>query len=350
VQIVSKWMHGARAASIGSPLKPVILAIVLALAQAHSFVLAQDSGTEAWSFSMGSGLEMLYGTAYEYVYDNVNGNKMSELDWDIKPLLTLSSVARVKSGRIGLNLFCAAGFPGNTGNMTDSDWMNEGTAYPNVKTNYSESAAIAEHMTDLLISLSYDYPLSANLYLKPFVGFRYLNIAWQAKDGWLQYASNIANPSPPYNSYTTGAVYNLYGLLSTYEQTYSGFIIGLSADWKISSDISLTAGIQASPLVSSSAIDNHVLRGLAFTDKMSGGYLLEPDLAIDWSPREKISFMAHLKYSLISGLKGDETLTAGTNVNTASTGLNPGDSITYLNSAGAAYSAFGFGISAEWHL
>ncbi len=341
IKRIGDLMKGSRA----KPIKGAFLASALVLAQAGAFLIAQDSG--AWTFSMGSGLELMYGTAYEYVYDN--SNTLSELDWDIKPLVAIASEARAKSGNFGFSVSCAAGFPGKVGTMADSDWQNEGTTAPNVKTNYSESDAILEHMTDLLVSLDYDFPVSPTLNLKSSVGFRYLNIAWQAKDGWLQYADNITSTSsPPYHSYTTGAVYNLYGLVSTYEQSYSGLVLGFSADWKLSTALSLEAGLQASPVLSATAVDNHVLRGLSFTDTMSGGYLLQPELSLRWLLRDAFDLAAHLKYTWISGLRGDETVKAASNY--TGTGLNPGDSLTYSNSAGAAFHALGLALTADWHL
>jgi len=82
---------------------------------------------------------------------------------------------------------------------------------------------------------------------------------------------------------------------------------------------------------------------------MGGGFLLEPELAISWSPGDRLSLRAHCRYLMISGLRGDETVTAATNVD-ASAGLSPGQSVLFSDSAGAAMHAFGFGVSADWRL
>jgi outer membrane protease len=333
--------------ALSMPPRIKIAVTVLVLVQAASLCIAQQAADTNWTFSTGTGPELLYGTAYEYVYDG--SNKLSELDWDIKPLFSIGSTARAKIGNVELGIALSAGFPGRAGSMTDSDWMNVGYANSDLKTNYSVSEAVAEHMTDLRLSLGYEYAISRVFGIKPFMGYRLIDLAWNAKGGWLQYADNIANPSPPYHSYTTGPKESLYGLISTYEQAYSSLIFGISADWRLSRNLALEANLQASPLISSTAIDNHILRGLTFTDRMSGGFLLEPDLAIGWSPVDRLSLRAHCRYLLISGLRGDETVTAATNVD-AGAGLSPGQSVLFTDSAGAAMHAFGFGISADWRL
>jgi outer membrane protease len=327
---------------------PIILFVVI-FSQAHGFCFAQGESTEKWSFSAGTGLELLYGTAYEYVYEASTKNKISELDWDIKPLVSVTSVARARFDTNEFSLSCAAGFPGRTGIVTDSDWLNYSLGDTSTKTCFSESDAIAENMIDLCLSWSYYFNVSPALDIKSFVGYRYINIAWSMKGGWYQYADNINNTNPPYDSYTTGTAGTYYGLLTTYEQTYSALVMGLSAKWRMSRYLTAAAGIQAAPVLSATAIDNHVLRGLTFTDTMSGGYLLEPDLALDWSPSSLITVHAHCKYSMIAGLRGDETVTAASNVD-SNEGLSAGQSVKYTDTSGAALQAFGFGISAELHL
>jgi len=323
-----------------------IAGIAIFLTLTGGLCFSQSNSDANWSFSAGSGLEVLYGTAYEYVNDKNNGNQVSELDWGIKPIVSIASIARARLGKIELDLSCAMGFPGDSGTMADSDWLNESVGDTSTKTNYSESEAIAEHMTDLFVSFSYEFDPSQEVALKPFIGYRYLNINWSANGGWGQYASNSQNIEPPYYSYTTGQIFSLYGLLSTYEQTYSAFVAGLSAEWRLSNRLSIDASIQAAPYVSCNDIDNHLLRGLTFTDTMSGGYLVEPDIALDWSPNSMVELRFHCKYTMISGLKGSDTETAGTNVDSGE-GIGPGQSIVYPNSAGAAFSAVGFGIIAE---
>jgi outer membrane protease len=329
-------------------LKSIIPFLFLAITPGLCF--SQNAGTANWSFSAGSGLEVLHGTAYEYVYDNSNGNKMSELDWGIQPIISLAAIARARYRKAELDVSCTAGFPGDSGTMTDSDWLNESVGDTSTRTNYSESEALAEYLVDLCISFNYEFDPAATLALKPFVGFRYLNITWSATGGWFQYASNYQqNSNPPYYSYTTGQVSYFDGCIATYEQTYSAIVVGLEADWRLTNRFSIDASFQASPAVSCTGTDSHKLRGLTYTDTMSGGYLLEPDIALDWSLSSMVDLRFHCKYTLISGLKGTDTETADANVD-SNEGLSPGQSVVYPNTAGAAFSTFGFGIIAELHI
>ncbi|MGO8692617.1 MAG: omptin family outer membrane protease [Rectinemataceae bacterium] len=332
---------------------PGKIALALLSMLAAGFGYAQESGgvnDGAWTFSAGTGLEVLYGTAYEYVYDNANGNKLSELDWDIKPLTALSSFARARTGNVEFGLSCEAGIPGASGSVADSDWLNEGTASPNFKTNYSESNVDAERLIDLTLSLGYIVDLAPESSLKLFVGFRYYDIAWSAHDGWYQYADNYtkSNPNGPYDPYTTGAIQPFYGLVSTYEQQYTAVVFGLSGNYRFSERFSVEGSLQISPAVSCTDVDNHILRSVTFTDTLSGGFLVEPELALEWSPTRVLGLRLSLKYTSISGLKGSDTETGNTGVTGEAVG--EGQSIVYPNSAGAALSAFGAGISLELHV
>ena len=325
-------------------LRPAIMFVLAA--SAAGIVAAQ--GIPGWSFSASSGLEILYGTGYEYVLDPYTGGKVSELDWGIDPIVALSSSASARWRDTEFSLSCAAGIPGNSGIITDSDWLNEGTGYTNRKTNYSESSAVSERLIDLSLTLGQVFEPSYGSSLKLFAGYRYFDIAWSAHGGWLQYADNITNANPPYDPYTTGPKTTLYGLLSTYEQQYTAVIVGLSGNFKLSSRFAIEGSVQFSPAVYCTAVDNHILRSVTFTDTMSGGLLFEPELAFDWTPTRVFGLSLSVKYTSISGLKGDDVETGNTGVTGEAVG--EGQSITYPNSAGAALNALGVGLSAMLYI
>ncbi len=302
---------------------------------AGTLCAAQSFGLADWTVSTEAGAQLLYGTAHEYVYDGNTGNKISELDWDIKPVLTLASRLLVQHRRTWFELSCALGLDGDRGIMTDSDWLNEASGDTGTKTNYSESTAMGTGFTDLGLSVRQSFRISRTVDLSSFVGFRYIDIAWSAQGGWLQYASDyVPKSSPPYYVYTTGTVEALpTGTVSTYEQRYYAAVFGAEVDLALSREFSFHGSLHLSPIVFASDLDYHALRDVTFADSMSGGFLFQPALSFVWSPGSQFSFRLGGAYLLIGGLKGSDTETAGPN--SKETNIAPGQTIVYPNSAGA---------------
>jgi outer membrane protease len=321
----------------------------LALILAGALCAAQSFGIDGWAVSTEAGAKLLYGTAYEYVYDANTGNKVSELDWDIKPLVTVSSRLFVQHQRTQFGLSCALGFNANRGIMTDSDWLNEGLGDTSTKTNYSESTALGTGFTDLGLSVRQSFRLSQTVDLSSFVGFRYIDIAWAAQGGWRQYASDYQqNKLPPYYVYTTGPIFTMSGTVSTYEQRYYAVIFGVDANVVLSRDFSFFGSLHLSPIVIASALDYHALRDVTFTDSMSGGFLFQPALGLAWSPVSSLNLRLEGSYFLIGGLRGSDTETAGPN--SSESNISPGQSIVYPNSAGAGIEFLSVELSATLRL
>lgn len=321
----------------------------LALILAGALCAAQSFGIAGWTVSAAAGASVLYGTAYEYVYDANTGNKISELDWDINPLPTFASRVLVRHQRTEFELSCSLGLDGNRGIMTDSDWLNEKLGDTSTKTNYSESTAMGAGFTDLGLSVRQSFRLSPTLDLSSFVGFRYIYIAWAAQGGWLQYAIDYhQGSSAPYSVYTTGQISAMSGTVSIYEQRYYAVIFGVDANAALSREISFFGSLHLSPIVIASALDYHALRDVTFKDSMSGGFLFQPALGLTWSPVSSFDLRLEGSYFLISGLKGSDTETAGPSSN--ETDIAPGQTIVYPNSAGAGIEFLSVELSAALRL
>ncbi|MEI6385255.1 MAG: omptin family outer membrane protease [Spirochaetota bacterium] len=319
-----------------------VLALSLAIAAPSAY--AEDPAKP--DFEATSGLGLRYGGASAFVYDR--GRKLSELDWDIKPLVSIDSSARLSIGHFVSDFAVSMGLPLSSGLITDSDWQNAPLGDTTTKTNYSVSAAAIGHYFDVGLLFGYDFPIGGKLSLAPEIGFRYCDIAWSAEGGWLQYADNGSNASPPYNSWTTGAKSPIYGLVSTYGQVYAGFLLGLRAHWAPSTVFSLEGQVDAAPILVAIAVDNHVFRNVTFSDIFLGGYLVEPLVTATYSPHPDWALKARLGWTLIGGLVGDDIMTGSSGVDPALEGLNPGQSQTFVNAAGAALSALRLGFSASF--
>ena len=100
-------------------------------------------------------IEPLFGIRYgelgEYYYENQTNydtNKVSELEWEYKPVFYIG--AQISGGWKGISAstYIKVGIPKKSGLMTDSDWLNNSPFYvsaenakktQNYKTNYTES-------------------------------------------------------------------------------------------------------------------------------------------------------------------------------------------------------------------
>lgn len=348
--------------------KAFVTAIVF-LAAGVTVVAPETESSSDLEFTLSTDGGVLYGTAGEYVYEQgISKNfVLSELDWDIKPLPYMGlnfNVTRKNGFYAGASLKC--GIAGKTGTITDSDWLNAyyNTDYIDIKTNYSESDAYMEHAFLANLSVGYKAAISTQFSIKPFLALDFMNFKWSGRDGYYQY-SDYNSTTQAYDSYTTGTKYPLYGTGLEYEQTYLCPEIGIAAEYSPSRRLNLGASFVFSPAVSCTASDNHFERFLQFDDVMSGGFLIGPKMILEYRLNERTKFSFTAAYALVWGLVGDETMTVMSGADsyyvyvptpsgsgeiipyTKYLGLDPGESATYKDSAGASYSAFdlGFGIS-----
>jgi outer membrane protease len=247
------------------------------------------------------------GGASEFVYDS--GYKMSELDWASRPLVYWGLAVNLDSpSGFYTRLALKAGFSGKTGYMTDSDWQN----WDGVKTNFSQSDSYTDQAFMLNFTAGYDFQVSDSLTLGPFFELGYLNFEWSARDGFLQYPSEIY-PSGVYAPYTpisanTPIVY-ITGIGIVYQQScfYPG--LGVRAVFRPTDRWRLSAAFVVSPAASMTTTDNHVARSLVFSSSMSGGLVLEPRVAAEYQLSRAMKLGLEVTYLSIQNLTGDLTQT-----------------------------------------
>ena len=121
-----------------------------------------------------------------------------------------------------------------------------------------------------------------------------MDFKWSARDGYYQYPTSgdsyywdtNGNYHPgtyaPWSADETKTP--IYGTGIIYETAYLGAAIGLRARYALPGGFSIDASFAFTPLLSCYAEDNHVLRQVDFYSTLSGGFMVEPRVAVEWAP------------------------------------------------------------------
>ncbi|MGA2975191.1 MAG: omptin family outer membrane protease [Spirochaetia bacterium] len=314
-----------------------------------SSAYGQDA-RKAFSISMTTSSGLLVGEGFEYVYDQgVSTNyKVSELDWPFQPLF-YTGAALSLSSRMGIfaSLDLKQGLSGKTGTMSDSDFLNG----DGVKTNLSESDCYSERDILLDLKLGYDLPLHLPFILGVYAGFSYMDFKWSARDGYYQYPTSgdpyTIDPATgtltSYGTYTQWSADEtktpLYGTGILYEQAYVIGSLGLRASYRLLDALIVGASFSFSPLAYCSTEDNHELRLVDFYSTLSGGFVIEPGLSLEYTIKPGASLKLSVDYRQLFNLMGDITQVEEGTTSTASDNnyfAGPDSASTSTNGSGAA--------------
>ena len=279
---------------------------------------------------------VMLGVVKEFVYDS--GYTVSELDWPLLPAFYAG---------ITLNLGETAGFlasvelqvgiPGlDTGNMTDSDFLNG----DGVKTNFSESDGVLENAVLLSTQTGWGFPIETArgtvITIEPFLAFEFIRLEWTAQNGYLQ---SPPETSPPYTPWSPSTPQTpIYGTAIIYTQTYLIPAFGLKGIFPLTEGLTMTLSFTFSPYLWCSDEDSHLLRQINFYDNMYGGFMLEPRLSATYKISSRTTLSLDVLYRHIAQLVGNE-YEEGTGAAdyTQNTELPPGQqSGTFTNGGGAS--------------
>jgi outer membrane protease len=215
------------------------------------------------------------------------------------------------------------GFAGKAGEMTDSDFLNG----DGVRTHFSQSDGYAERANLLDLKVGWDFYRKKGLRIGAFGAFSYMDFKWSARDGYYQYPTSgspyTMSPFTP-GTYTPWSADEtktpLYGTGIIYETAYIGGAVGLRARYALDGGFSVDASFGFTPLLRCDAEDNHVFRQIDFYSSLSGGFMIEPRVAVEYVPLPRVTLRLEIGYRYSWGLKGDLTVvnTGATNVTTGS--------------------------------
>jgi outer membrane protease len=283
--------------------------------------------------SLGASTGLLYGQAEEIVFKYKNySNKLSQLLWDEKPLvyagLDIHYNRKKPAGKwsVFTDALFKFGFPAKTGIMEDRDWQD--TRYPNFLTNYSVHDNETEKAVLININAGASFNIFEKILIKPFLSYNYMNFSWAASGGSLLYPGADGG-----HNYILSS-----GNVITYEQVWNIIAAGISFYGAFNRYFDINISVSLSPLIWCTAVDNHILRSLIFTDTLSGGFFIEPGLIFSFTPNDFLSVSLSVAYRNISGTRGD------------SKAQSPTTTVISKNAGGAGYSVFDAGIIVNYKL
>jgi outer membrane protease len=320
-----------------------------------SLARSQDA-RKAIELSTTTSLGLYYGSASEFIYNQAvsNNYKNSELFWPVQPLLYAGAgLSLAAQNGMNASLYLRQGFSGKTGTMTDSDFLRG----DGLKTHYSESDGYTERAIIIDLSLGYDWPISRTASAGIYAGFSYMDFKWSARDGYYQYpasgsdyyfdSSGAFHPGT-YAPWSAGETKTpIYGTGILYEQVHAIGLLGIKGSIGLSEALTLGASFSFAPLAYCLTEDNHEMRSVDFFSTVSGGFMVEPRLALSYALFRGASLELSAGYRLVSKLLGDITQVNGGVSSTSSQGnyfAGPDSASTASNASGASFSMFDAGL------
>lgn len=284
-------------------------------------------------WSIDNSLGLTYGHARELVYQ-YTGSKdlMSELVWPQEGLIYYGTSLQynyVKRAFAGFytTLSVRFGFSMQSGTITDKDWLCPDGSY--FLTHFSAHDAISEHSQWVDAALGYGFMLSDSVVIRTGFSASLMNLHWIAQDGYIQYGPNTSNWSSNIPWSSSFPKIPIYGTGIAYWQNWLSLAPVLEVLWQATDRLSLLAGSSLFILNSCSDQDDHYLRLYQFTEKMAGGFGLEPRLALTYQLVSNVSLGFDASWRYITGLRGNTTIME------IGSGIKDGP---YADTAGADYS------------
>jgi outer membrane protease len=283
-------------------------------------------------WSIDTALGITYGQARELVYQKTGSKDlMSELVWPQEGLIYYGTSLHYNYGKEAFsgfytNLGVRFGFYMQSGTITDKDWLNaDANGY--FLTNFSAHDAISEHSQWVDASVGYGFTPFSKVIIRTGITASIMNLHWIARDGYTQYDPKNSDPPIPWSS--SFPKVPVYGTGIGYWQNWVSIAPTLELLWQTTERLSLLAGVSLYGLNSCSDQDDHYLRLLQFTEKLAGGYGVEPKVSVAYQLTQNLSLGLTASWRFITGLRGNTT------VMVIGSGTQDGP---YADTAGAAYS------------
>lgn len=270
---------------------PSITIVLLLVFSLPAYAEQIEKKTDYLSIKLTPEFGLLNGTIYEYVFDprcNNTGNKLSELDWDLKniPYFNFSADFDVLNyfyiginGRIGL--------PADSGNMQDFDWLNSTPPSnhqewindsPTELTNYSIHNNKLIKYLSFYFNLGWNFHLPFEITLTPFLSYQYEIISFDGYDGYSIYKAN-------------NFVRNEFsGKVISYSQETNSIFLGLKFSVDSIPRTSIYGKIFFSPaLAFINAIDCHHAKSAAYKDTLNFLWEIQAQLGAQYKFNKKHS-------------------------------------------------------------
>lgn len=302
------------------------------------FSLSALFAWENFTFSITPKAGVMYGQIDEYVFSKISKasqDKMSELNWDIKPAVTIGAEIDATAGKwfyFGGNLRTA--FQGKTGSMIDRDWrnidydknnialLNSGTSQTAL-TNYSSHDNYLSDYYAFSGKIGLNIPSVPKTNLRLLLMGKYEHIKFDGKNGGGKdgytigpsgISSGVVDDYGPYFDIGCGKTrpkdFSDVGKVISYEQFKSYFYIGFDADTTAVPHVYLKGAFYWSPSFTVNAYDTHWTNLAAgydgrFFDYIKGSGALETDFQAAFSFNKNHSLGLDFSWEYIPVTKGD---------------------------------------------
>jgi outer membrane protease len=263
-------------------------------------VSAQSTGINGHSLSLGTSMGLLVGEGEEIIYRYANSDdKISQLLWPFKPLVYIGADLhynwRIPTSKwsIFVDGIFKFGFPGETGQMEDRDWMD--IRYADFLTHYSVHNNKTQNAMLIDANIGASFTILEKHLLKMFISYSYMNFSWTASRGSFLYPDSYG-----------GHGYMIVSMdVGTYKQTWNIFSPGLSFHGVLNPYFDIDISLRLTPFIWFSAEDVHLIRDLAITNNIFGGFFIEPNLLFSFRPINFFTLSLSFLYRNISGTRGD---------------------------------------------
>jgi outer membrane protease len=305
-----------------------------------SVVMIFNLSANEHEFSIGASLGLLNGQAQEIVYrDSRSDNKLSELLWNFNSLfyagldIKYSWLKPENKWGIFANGSFKYGFPGGTDVIEDRDWMIDN--YPNWLTHYSVHDNKTESAYLIDFNLGAQFLISNKFLLKTYVSYHSINFSWTANGGSLLYPYELDKFNNPIDGHILLESINV----GTYEQTWHIISPALSFYGEFNPYFDIEISLEVTPFTWCTAVDEHLMRDLVYTDEVKGGLFIEPSLLFSFKPSAHFVLSFFFAYREISKTRGDTKCEKAGVL-----------ALTVKNQAGAGFTSVDFGIIAKYKI
>jgi outer membrane protease len=274
---------------------------------------AQIFNLENHSFSMQIESGVLYGTAYEILYENSHSaDYLSELQWNIKPLWFVGAFFEyapkdpLANNALFFNADIKIGIPSKAGVMEDRDWMDR--SKPNVLTHFSSHDNKTTEAFIMNNATGFSIPLMGDFLAKVSLDFMLMHYQFEAWDGYTQYGTNTTRP--PYNPWNPNfKKVDFNGLGLDYYQLWIILKPTFGIEWYRDKFVFKSA-FSFNTDVFCYTVDNHLVRDPPFTltGILQNGLFLEAKGSFFYKLSKNFSVGISIAYTSIEGTRGDVTL------------------------------------------
>lgn len=271
--------------------KNILLAVILMFSIGQDFLFAGDDAAESerkFSLWFAGGFGVLSGVAGEYVYSG--GNKISDLQWDTKPLYFLEFENGISLKDYGsLLLRYRYGIGGESGEMTDFD-----PDYPIPGTDtLSRHDAVTLYYHEAEIEIFVSFIEESSWRLSGGISYLLLALQIDGRDGYKME-----------NDVQTGT---FEGSVIRYTQIYQILPFMMSISFQPWEKLRLSGIFAYTPLVFCNSTDIHYLTDTQYNDSIVFGHYLYGSLIIDLGITEYLILSLGGDMRWVPPVKGDTT-------------------------------------------